>query len=97
MIRRSEARHLWRLAEIAAHSGLSRAHFNRAFRQSFGLPPHTWLQQQRITLACRLLREGGKSMSIIALECGFSDQSHFSRVFKQVQGIGPAAWLRRGG
>lgn len=83
------------LADIAAHSGLSRAHFSRAFRQSFGLPPHAWLQQQRIALACRLLRESGKSMSTIALECGFSDQSHFNRVFKQVQGLGPAQWLRQ--
>jgi AraC family transcriptional regulator len=48
-------------------------------------------------LACRLLREGGKSMSIIALECGFSGQGHFSRVFRPVQGVGPAVWLRRRG
>lgn len=82
------------LAEIASQCGLSRAHFARAFKHSFGLPPHAWLQQQRVELACRLLREGEKGMTAIALECGFSDQSHFSRVFKQIKGMGPAAWMR---
>ncbi|WP_231738832.1 AraC family transcriptional regulator [Herbaspirillum rubrisubalbicans] len=82
------------LAELAAQCGLSRAHFSRAFKLSFGLPPHAWLQRQRIALACGLLREGGKSMTAIALECGFSDQSHFSRVFKQVMGMGPMVWVR---
>lgn len=83
-----------RLAELAAQCGLSRAHFSRAFKLSFGLPPHAWLQRQRIALACRLLREGDKSMSLVALECGFADQSHFSRVFKQVMGVGPMGWVR---
>ncbi|BEV17871.1 AraC family transcriptional regulator [Herbaspirillum sp. DW155] len=82
------------LAELAAQCGLSRAHFSRAFKLSFGLPPHAWLQRQRIALACKLLREGGKSMTAIAFECGFSDQSHFSRVFKQVMGVGPMVWMR---
>ncbi len=85
------------LAELAAQCGLSRAHFSRAFKLSFGLPPHAWLQRQRIALACQLLREEGKSMSVIALECGFSDQSHFSRVFKQVMGVGPMGWVREQG
>jgi len=85
------------LAEIAAECGISRAHFARAFKHSFGVPPHAWLQRQRVELACRLLRQSDKGMTAIALECGFSDQSHFSRVFKQIQGVGPAAWLRAQG
>ncbi|MBG7620149.1 helix-turn-helix transcriptional regulator [Herbaspirillum sp. AP02] len=82
------------LAEIAAHCGVSRAHFARAFKHSFGMPPHAWLQRQRVTLACRLLRESDRGMTAIALECGFFDQSHFSRVFKQLKGMAPAAWVR---
>jgi len=53
--------------------------------------------QLKMALACRLLRESSKGMSVIALECGFSDQSHFSRVFKQVMGVGPMKWLRAQG
>jgi AraC family transcriptional regulator len=82
------------LAELAAQCNLSRAHFARAFKLSFGMPPHAWLQHQRIALACRLLRQSDKGMTAIALECGFSDQSHFSRVFKQVMGVAPVVWMR---
>jgi AraC family transcriptional regulator len=82
------------LAEVAAQCGLSRAHFARAFKNTFGMPVHAWLQAQRIDKAQRLLAPQDKSMIQVALECGFADQSHFSRVFKRVLGVAPAAWLR---
>lgn len=82
------------LAEVAAQCGLSRAHFARAFKNTFGMPVHAWLQVQRISRARRLLAAQDKSMTQVALECGFADQSHFSRVFKRVLGMTPAAWLR---
>lgn len=82
------------LAELAAHCGLSRAHFARAFKNTFGMPVHAWLQARRVERARRLLAAQDRSMTQVALECGFADQSHFSRVFKRVQGVAPAAWLR---
>ena len=36
------------LDELAAVCGLSRSHFARAFRTSFGQPPHRWLLARRI-------------------------------------------------
>lgn len=82
------------LIEIALQCGLSRAHFTRAFKISFGLPAYAWLQQQRIDRARQLLARGDKSMTQVALDCGFSDQSHFIRVFKRVTGLTPMAWAR---
>ncbi|WP_432240148.1 helix-turn-helix domain-containing protein [Herbaspirillum robiniae] len=82
------------LEEVSAQCGLSRAHFARAFKNTFGVPAHAWLQGQRIARAQQLLASGEKSMTEVALECGFADQSHFSRVFKRVLGVAPAAWLR---
>lgn len=81
------------LAEVAAQCGLSRAHFSRAFKNTFGVPAHVWLQGQRIDKARSLLLAGEKSMSEVALECGFADQSHFSRVFKRGSGVAPTVWL----
>ena len=82
------------LASIAAACGLSGAHFARAFRNSTGLPPHAWLNQARVERAMTLLRQRGKSLSEIALECGFFDQSHFTRVFARRVGLAPGAWRR---
>jgi AraC family transcriptional regulator len=82
------------LAAIAAACGLSRSYFTRAFRRSTGLPPHAWLNKARIERAMLLLRQSGKSLSEIGLECGFVDQSHFTRVFGRRVGLSPGAWRR---
>jgi AraC family transcriptional regulator len=81
-------------AEIAKVCGLSVSHFARAFRKSTGLPPHSWLLQARVEHAMTLLRQRGQSLSEIALECGFVDQSHFTRVFVQRVGLTPGSWRR---
>jgi AraC family transcriptional regulator len=83
------------LAALAEQVDLSRAHFVRAFRVTFGRAPHQWLLFHRIGRAKTLLRTESKSISHIAAECGFADQSHLTRVFSRFEGIGPAAWRRR--
>jgi AraC family transcriptional regulator len=82
------------LAMIAAACGLSASHLARAFRRSVGTPPHAWLNKQRTGRAMVLLRERRLSLSEIALECGFVDQSHFTRVFVRRVGLAPSAWRR---
>jgi AraC-like DNA-binding protein len=82
------------LANLAAACGLSRDHFARAFRRSTGLPPHAWLNKARVDRAMMLLRQRFHSLSEIALECGFVDQSHFTRVFLRRVGVTPGAWRR---
>jgi AraC-like DNA-binding protein len=43
-----------------------------------------------------MLRQREKaSLSVIALACGFADQSHFTRVFTRRVGLSPGAWRRR--
>lgn len=82
------------LATLAAACGLSRDHFSRAFRQSTGLPPHAWLNKARVERGMMLMRQPGQSLSEVALECGFVDQSHFTRVFLRHVGLTPGAWRR---
>ena len=45
-------------------------------------------------LAKNLLRKQEKTLSDVALACGFADQSHFTRVFTRMTGISPGAWRR---
>jgi len=82
------------LSELAALCGLSRGYFLRAFKNTTGLPPHRWLLLQRLQRAQHLLSQTGLTVSQIALECGFADQSHLTRVFSRAVGTGPAAWRR---
>jgi len=83
------------LKQIAAHCGLSRSHFEKAFKVSLGAPPHRWLMQQRIQWAGEKLEHTSDSVSSIALKCGFTDQSHLTRVFGAIVGSSPAAWRRQ--
>jgi AraC-like DNA-binding protein len=83
------------LALLSRVAGLSSFHLNRAFRIAYGLPPHAFQTQLRITRARKLLREGW-SPSAAASEAGFADQSHLHRHFKRVVGVTPAVF-RAGG
>ena len=69
-------------------------HFSHAFRRTLGVAPHKWLIEQRIAQSKEKLRDGGSSLSAVAAECGFSDQSHLTRVFRQTVGVSPGAWRR---
>ena len=82
------------LNEIARACGLSVSHFSRAFRRSTGFSPHAWLLNMRIEAAKAMLRRREPSLSMIALGCGFADQSHFTRVFTRRVGLSPGAWRK---
>ena len=79
------------LEALAAAVNLSPFHFARVFRRATGMPPHTWLMQQRIARARALLQSGCLPLEV-AMQLGFADQSHLSRQFKQVYGVGPGAY-----
>jgi AraC-like DNA-binding protein len=81
------------LAELAAMTGLSQFALLRAFRCETGLPPHAYLNQQRVRQA-RVLLDGGLAPADVAAQTGFADQAHLSRHFKRVVGVPPGAYQR---
>jgi AraC family transcriptional regulator len=72
------------LADIARAVNLSPFHFSRVFKQHTGLSPYQFVLQQRIVRAKQLLMRGQHSISDVALEVGFYDQSHFALHFKRL-------------
>ena len=78
-----------RLGGLAALAGLSTDHFARAFHQSVGVPPHTYLLRRRLEHVEHMLRETHAPLSEIALATGFSDQSHLARHFRRWAGMSP--------
>jgi transcriptional regulator GlxA family with amidase domain len=82
------------LDELARLVGLSQSQFARAFKASTGLPPYKWWLGNRIKRAQEMLLNSSHSLSEIAMQNGFADQSHFTKTFRRVTGTTPADWKR---
>ena len=82
------------LLSLAQLVQLSPFHFSRAFKQSFGMPPHRYLTWQRIERAKALLGERKLSVTEIGLDVGFSETSSFTAAFRKLTGETPTAYRR---
>ena len=82
------------LAELARHLGLRPTSFCRAFKQSTGLSPHQYLLSHRINCAKQMMRDQERSLTAIALDCGFSSSSQFSVAFRRMVGTSPREFRR---
>lgn len=85
------------LDALASMAGLSTHHFARAFHQTVGMPPHSYLLSRRLERAERMLHETRLPLAEIADATGFSDQSHLARHFRRRTGMPPslARWKDR--
>jgi AraC family transcriptional regulator len=73
---------------------LSTFHFSRAFKQSFGMPPHRYHTMRRIEHAKVLLSEPAPSVTDVGLSVGFSQTSSFSTTFRRATAMTPTAYHR---
>jgi AraC family transcriptional regulator len=73
---------------------LSPYYFCRAFKQSFGLPPHRYHTSRRIEHAKTLLAKPSPSVTDIGLTVGFSATSAFTAAFRRETGLTPTAYRR---
>jgi AraC-like DNA-binding protein len=83
-----------RIRALARFVYLSPHCFCRAFKQSFGMPPHRYLVQQRIGRAKAMLARSEYSISEIGLALGFRHISSFSAAFRHVTGLSPTEFRR---
>lgn len=81
------------LDELASLVQLSPFHLLRVFRETMGLPPHSYLTQLRVTRAKRLIASS-MPLAEVAGAVGFSDQSHLTRHFKAQVGVTPGQYAR---
>jgi AraC family transcriptional regulator len=82
------------LVELAELVRLSPRHFARAFKQSFGQPPHQYHLSRRIEQAKALLAAPEASVTAIAVKLGFADTSAFSTTFRKLTGAAPRDYRR---
>ena len=80
------------LDALAHAAAMSRYHFIRCFKTEVGSTPYAYLQQVRLQSAAALLRDTSRSITDIALDCGFTSPSRFSSAFRQRFGCTPSAY-----
>ena len=83
-----------RVTDLVRTVQLAPNRFVRVFRESFGCTPHQYLMRARIARARRLLLMSDDTLSKIAVECGFVNQSHLSNIFRRTMGQPPGTWRR---
>ncbi|MFD4000428.1 helix-turn-helix transcriptional regulator [Streptomyces rubiginosohelvolus] len=81
------------LSEAAAVLHAHPTHLIRRFKQTYGLPPHTYLTGKRIDRARRLLLTGHRPAEV-ATTVGYHDQAHLNRHFTRHMGTTPARYQR---
>jgi AraC family transcriptional regulator len=82
------------LATLAGLARLSTYYFCRAFKQSFGIPPHRYHTNRRIEQAKVMLAARKHSVTEIGLTFGFSDTSSFTAAFRKITGQTPSSYQR---
>lgn len=86
------------LTAVAREADLSLGHLHALFREEGeGLTMREYLQSERLQRARTFLSPSSlrkRTVTEVALECGFSNVSYFSTVFKKAFGISPRDALR---
>jgi len=80
---KNEAGDPWTLESMAEQTGLARTRFAHHCRKLTNLAPMAYLQQLRIAKAKRLLADHRRTITGIALDCGFSSSAYFASVFRK--------------
>lgn len=84
------------LDELAAVAGMSSRYFCRAFSAVTGKTPIEYLNYYRIEQAGEKLLMTDKSVTEIAMSCGFNDMSYFSKTFSKHKGMSPTSYRKKG-
>src|SRR5690349_22130957 len=80
------------VADMARAAGLSRAHFSREFRRTFGESPHAYLLTRRLERAAAMLRTTDRSVAYICCAVGLTSVGSFTTSFTRTYGTSPTAY-----
>ena len=82
------------LRQLAAVARLSHYHFARAFKQSFGKPPHHYHMALRMERAKAILEGPARTVTEVGVMLGFSETSSFTASFRRSVGVTPTNYRR---
>jgi transcriptional regulator GlxA family with amidase domain len=82
------------LQDLGDVVGLGRSQFVERFKATTSMTPHQYVTLRRISHARKLIARPNVDYTLIALICGFANQSHFIATFKRVTGMTPGEYRR---
>lgn len=77
------------IEDVAFRAGCSRARLFAVFKEETGMTPNDYWQRLRVESSQKLLRSTDRSITEIAIHCGFSTSQYFSSVFRKYVGTTP--------
>lgn len=78
------------ISNVASRYGISARYLQKIFVQHTGLTPKLFARINRFQNSLVLMEKGERSLTSVAYECGYFDQSHFVREFKSLTGFSPS-------
>jgi AraC-like DNA-binding protein len=83
-----------RVAQLAAHVGLSPSAFAHAYSPLAGESPHRTIVRVKIETAKKLLVNERLTVREVARRLGYSSEFQLSRSFKRFEGVSPIAYVK---
>lgn len=82
-------------SELSAHIFRSPDYAVKLFKSVFGTTPYNYQLEQKMSVACRMLKQTDISISELAEMLGYSDAHYFSGLFKRKIGFCPKDYRKK--
>ncbi|MFL5237269.1 MAG: AraC family transcriptional regulator [Rhizomicrobium sp.] len=84
----------WSLGEMSKIAGRHPVHVAQSFRARTGISLGAFQRLRRLTRLSLALRQGKETLTTLAAEYGYCDQSHMTSEFRAAFGVGPGCYRR---
>jgi len=82
------------LEKLSKELNIHPVHLSRDFPKHFHCTFGEYVRKLRVEKSLARMTDKNLSLTEIAFECGFADQSHFLRCFKEINGVTPSEYRK---
>lgn len=86
----------WTIAELARAAGVNEKKLKLGFKELYGVSVYKYLQDYRMKVAGRILKDGDTNVTEISMTVGYANPSHFAKLFRRYYGTTPRAFAAIG-